>query len=84
MNNFIRRTYAIEHRRESLDYAMTFALASHDAPGVTRERIERFVDMYVTNLTLDMGDRGREAVRRLLEEGARFNLCPAGVRADVI
>ena len=30
---------------------------------------DRFVAMWVNDLTLDYGERGREGVRRLLQEG---------------
>lgn len=66
--------FALAHRDESMDYAMTFALANAGG-GVTRERVERFVDLYVNRWTVDMGDQGREAVRRLLAEGAAAGLC---------
>lgn len=37
---------------------------------------DRFVGMYVNNWTLDYGPRGREAVQRLLREGAAAGLVP--------
>jgi predicted solute-binding protein len=43
---------------------------------VSVERVSRFVDMYVNDLTLDAGARGEEAIRRLLREGADAGLCP--------
>jgi 1,4-dihydroxy-6-naphthoate synthase len=33
------------------------------------ELADRFVGMWVNDLTLDYGDRGREGVKRLLQEG---------------
>lgn len=68
--------HALERREESIDYAMGFAMANAGSGVITRERVERFVDMYVNRWTVDMGDAGREAVRRLLNEGSRAGLCP--------
>jgi 1,4-dihydroxy-6-naphthoate synthase len=68
--------YAMDHREESLEYAMGFAMANRGGEAISRARVERFVDMYVNRWTLDMGDAGREAIRRLLDEGADAGLCP--------
>src|SRR5437773_7300153 len=48
--------YGLEHRRDAVDYSMQFGR------GLDRERTDRFVGMYVNDLTLDYGDRGRNAV----------------------
>jgi 1,4-dihydroxy-6-naphthoate synthase len=53
----------MENRDDALQYAMQFA---RDMP---TELADRFVAMWVNDLTVDYGDRGREGVRRLLEEG---------------
>jgi 5,8-dihydroxy-2-naphthoate synthase len=52
---------ALDHRDEALGYALGFGR------GLDDERGDRFVDMYVNDLTLDYGDEGRQAVRELLE-----------------
>jgi 1,4-dihydroxy-6-naphthoate synthase len=57
--------YGLEHREEALNYAMQFARE------MDPEMADKFVGMYVNDWTLDYGPRGREAVRRLLEEGHR-------------
>lgn len=67
--------HAMRRREESLDYAMTFALAAEGGGLATRERVARYLDMYVNPLTLDMGETGRRAIRRLFEEGAAAGLC---------
>lgn len=69
---------------ESLEYAAGFALANVGSNGMARERVERFVAMYVNDLTLDMGDLGRQAIRRLLDEGARAGLCPPAPSIEVV
>ena len=51
---------ALAHRDDALDYALGFGR------GMDAERGDRFVQMYVNDLTLDMGERGRAAVTLLL------------------
>jgi 1,4-dihydroxy-6-naphthoate synthase len=38
--------------------------------------------MYVNELTLDYGERGREAVRRLLDDAQAAGLIPSGVQVE--
>jgi len=49
----------LEHRDEALAYAQRFGR------GIDRETADRFVAMYVNELTTDYGDRGRRAVEEL-------------------
>jgi 1,4-dihydroxy-6-naphthoate synthase len=65
--------YALDHREEAISYAMQFGR------GLDKARTDRFVAMYVNNLTLDYGDRGREAVRRLLGDAQAAGLLPKPV-----
>ena len=44
---------------------------------------DRFVGMYVNDWTLDYGPRGREAVRRLLDEGHKAGVIPSPVGGGV-
>jgi 1,4-dihydroxy-6-naphthoate synthase len=67
--------YALEHREEALDYALQFGR------GLDRAKADRFVGMYVNELTLEYGDRGREAVQRLFDEAWEKRLIPK--RIDV-
>jgi len=68
--------YGLAHRDEAIRHAMQFGR------GLDRARTDRFVGMYVNNLTLDYGDRGREAVRRLLGDAAAAGLLPGTVRVE--
>jgi 1,4-dihydroxy-6-naphthoate synthase len=82
--------YALAHRAESLEYTMPFALANAAKPGAeasgrpTLERVDRYVSMYVNAWTVDMGEKGVDAVRRVLGEGARLGLCPDPGPVDVV
>ncbi|MGH9257928.1 MAG: menaquinone biosynthesis family protein [Vicinamibacterales bacterium] len=62
--------YALAHRREALDYALQFGR------GLDRAKADRFVGMYVNELTLDYGERGRAAVQRLFDEAWEKRLIP--------
>jgi len=65
VSKHLRRSiqFSLENREDALEYAMQFA---RDMPV---ELADRFVGMWVNDLTLDYGDRGREGVKRLLQEG---------------
>ena len=66
------------HRDEALHYAMDFGR------GLDRGLADRFVGMYVNDFTRDYGERGRQAVRRFLDEGAGAGLVPALPRVEFV
>jgi 1,4-dihydroxy-6-naphthoate synthase len=68
--------YGLAHRDEAVRYAMKFGR------GIDRSKTDRFVGMYVNDLTLDYGERGRAAVRRLLDDGAAAGLLPKRVTVE--
>jgi 1,4-dihydroxy-6-naphthoate synthase len=70
--------YSLDHRPDALSYAMQFAR------DMDVETADRFVGMWVNQLTLDYTDRGREAVQRLLDEGAERGLLPRRVRVEFV
>jgi 1,4-dihydroxy-6-naphthoate synthase len=70
--------YALDHRDDALAYALRYAR------DMDKALADRFVGMYVNEWTLDYGARGREAVRRLLEEGYRAGVIPAPVAVDFV
>ena len=53
----------LDNRPEALAYARKWGR------GLSEELTDRFVGMYVNELTCDYGDEGREAVRELLRRG---------------
>ena len=63
--------YSLDHRPEAVEYALQFGR------DLDRGLADRFVGMYVNQWTLDYGARGREAIRRLLNEGADASLVPS-------
>jgi 1,4-dihydroxy-6-naphthoate synthase len=68
--------YGLSHRGEALDHALQYGR------GLDRSRADRFVGMYVNELTLDYGPRGREAVQRLLDEAWEHRLIPRQITAE--
>jgi 1,4-dihydroxy-6-naphthoate synthase len=62
--------YSLDHRREAVEYALQFGR------DLNRELADQFVGMYVNHWTLDYGPKGREAISRLLAEGAKAGLVP--------
>ncbi len=62
--------YSLANRDDALAYAMQFAR------DMDTELADRFVAMWVNDLTLDYTDRGREAVQRMLMEGFERGIIP--------
>jgi 1,4-dihydroxy-6-naphthoate synthase len=70
--------YALDHRSEALDYALRYAR------DMDKGLADKFVGMYVNDWTLDYGPRGRDAVRRLLDEGHRAGVIPNPVAVEFV
>jgi len=70
--------YGLEHRVKALDHAMQFSR------GLDRGKADEFVGMYVNDWTLDYGDRGREAVRALIERGVEKGLIDRKVSIEFV
>lgn len=63
--------FARAHRVESLEYAKTFSPLKSD------NELERYINMYVNEYTVEARPKGQEAVNRLLAEGHRLGISPA-------
>lgn len=63
-------SYGLEHREEALNYAMQFARE------MDTELADKFVGMYVNKWTLGYGDRGKKAVKELIERGTQAGILP--------
>jgi 1,4-dihydroxy-6-naphthoate synthase len=70
--------YSLDHREDALEYAMQFAR------DMDVETADKFVGMWVNELTLDYTTRGREAVQRLLDEGASRGIIPRRVEVEFV
>ena len=62
--------YGLEHREEALNYAMQFAREMDE------DLTDKFVGMYVNKWTLGYGEKGKKAVRELIERGTAAGLLP--------
>jgi len=54
------------------------------ARGLERSRADTFVGMYVNDWTLDYGERGRKAVRLLLDRGHDSGFIPKRVNVEFV
>ena len=68
----------LDNRAEALAYARRWAR------GLPEELTDRFVGMYVNELTCDYGDAGRDAVRELLRRGEAAGAFEAPVRLEFV
>ena len=66
----------LDHRGEALEYALQFGR------GIDSAVADRFVSMYVNELTKDYGDEGRTAVSELLRRGDALGAFPEPVTVD--
>jgi 1,4-dihydroxy-6-naphthoate synthase len=70
--------HALAHREEALQYAMQFARDLEPALA------NKFVGMYVNERTLDYGEDGKEAIRRLLTLGHERGIIPQEVKIEFV
>jgi len=69
---------ALDNRAEALDYALQFGR------GIDAAVADRFVSMYVNELTQDYGREGRQAVCELLRRGESIGAFPSSVQLDFV
>ena len=70
--------HALGNRSDAVAYALDFGR------GLDVERTDRFVGMYVNELTLDYGVRGRAALERLFAEAHEAQLIPGPVAVEFV
>jgi 1,4-dihydroxy-6-naphthoate synthase len=68
----------LDHRADALEYAVQFGR------GIDAAVADRFVSMYVNDMTKDYGDEGRKAVTELLRRGEVLGAFPAPVQVDFV
>jgi len=69
---------SLDHRAEALEYALQFGR------GIDAAVADRFVSMYVNELTQDYGDEGRKAVTELLRRGEAIRAFPQPIQVDFV
>jgi len=70
--------YALEHRQPALDHARQYNR------GISDDRTDTFVGMYVNKWTVDYGERGRKAVQLLLDRAAEAKIIPKKLIVDFV
>jgi len=70
--------YSLDNRDKAVEYALQYA------GDMSKEQADKFVGMYVNHWTLDYGDRGREAVKTLLEKGEQQGIINVPVNAEFL
>ncbi|MBA3993161.1 MAG: ABC transporter substrate-binding protein [Cyanobacteria bacterium DS2.3.42] len=70
--------YSLAHRPDALEYALTFA---RDMPP---ELADKFVGMYVNEMTVDYGDLGRTAISRLFAEAHKRGVIKEAVKVEFV
>ena len=68
----------LDNREEAMEYALQFGR------GLGTELADRFVGMYVNELTCDYGDEGRQAVRELLTRAEALGTYEHAVRVEFV
>ena len=62
--------YALKHRQAGVRHALPLSR------GMDEKRTDQFIGMYVNNLTLDFGDRGRAGLREFFGRAHKSSLIP--------
>ncbi len=70
--------YGLDNIEEAVDYAMQYGR------GQPKTTITRFVKMYVNDLTLDMGQNGRNAIEKMFEMAREKKLMERAVKIKVV
>lgn len=70
--------YGYAHQDESIPYAMQWGR------GIDKKLGERFVKMYVSQLTIDMGESGAKALEYLFQKGNEKGLIPLVPKLELV
>jgi len=62
--------FGLEHFKDAIEYAMQYSR------GKPQDLIEKFVKMYVNEVTVNMGDSGEKSIRKLFEMAKEKKLVP--------
>lgn len=76
----LKRTieYSLTHREEGLQHALSFGR------GLTHTEADTFVQMYVNERTVDIGEEGRKSIELFLRRGYELKIIPQQVHADFV
>ena len=62
--------YSLAHRDEAVEYALKYAR------GMDKNKADKFIGMYVNDLTIDYGERGKKAIELFLKEAYEKGFIP--------
>ena len=62
--------FGLKHTDDAIEYAMKYAR------GKPKSLVEKFVKMYVNNVTVNMGENGEKSIKKIFELAAEKNLVP--------
>ncbi len=77
---FMRQTiqYSLDNREAALAHAMQYAR------DLKQEQADKFVGMYVNELTLHLGDKGKESYKLFLDRGHKEGMIPNPVELEFV
>ncbi len=80
IDRVLRRSvqYSLDHRSAAVDYALQWGR------GLNHRTADQFIGMYVNDLTLDTGVKGRPAIERYLARAAELDLIPQSVKPEFV
>lgn len=80
IDRVLRRSiqYSLDHRTQAVEYALQWGR------GLGVDKGDRFIAMYVNDLTTDTGGIGRPAIEQWLADAREAELIPAGVNAEFV
>jgi 1,4-dihydroxy-6-naphthoate synthase len=70
--------YGLDHRAAGVEHALPLGR------GLDRALADKFIGMYVNDLTLDYGERGKKGVKEFLDRAYRAGLIPAPVALEFV
>ena len=70
--------HALDNRKEALEFAIEWGR------GIAPDANDKFVGMYVNDLTVDLGERGEAGLRKLYEEGYAKGILPQKVNLEFV
>jgi 1,4-dihydroxy-6-naphthoate synthase len=70
--------YSLDHRAEALEYAMQYARDLH------KQQADKFVGMYVNELTVDYGEKGKKALRLLFAMAHEKGIIPQKIEPEFV
>lgn len=71
-------SYGLAHRKDGVDYALPFGRDLNAALA------DEFIGMYVNDLTVDYGERGRAGIREFLKRAADAKLIPDNIDVQFV